>query len=157
MEAKLTAKKAPDAAAEISTAARNEGFCAVPARHMPDARECALLLLRLIESKETESGKALSRFRVAEISLRRIWGRQRVTPEFVGDVNEWLLRAGRTLFFAGNSYGVILTSAVESWSRLSSKRIAPEIQQALSGAYDFAALEPLLSTKEEGFEEDSME
>ena len=112
------------------------------------------MLLKLIESKETESGKALSRFRIAEISLRRIWGRHRITPEFVDDVNEWLLRAGRTLFFAGHSYGVILTSAVGSWSRLSSKRIAREIEQALAGAYDFATLEQLLTTKEEGFEED---
>jgi hypothetical protein len=52
------------------------------------------------------------------------------------------------------SRGPILTSAVDSWSRLSSKRIAPEIQQALSGAYDFAALEQLLTTKEEGVDED---
>ena len=147
----MTAKKA---AAEISTTAKNEGSCAVPARYMPDAKECALLLLRLIKSKETESGKALSRFRVAEITLRRIWGRQRITPEFVGDVNEWLARAGRTLFFAGNSYAVILTSAVDSWSRLSSKRIAREIEQALAGAYDFAALEQLLTTKEESVDED---
>jgi len=121
---------------------------------MLDAKESALLLLRLIESKETESGRALSRFRVAEISLRRIWGRQRITPEYVGDVNEWLARAGRTLFFAGNSYGVIMTSAVESWSRLSSKRIAQEIKEVLAGAYDFATLEQLLITKDEGFEED---
>ena len=151
---KLSAKKARDAAAEISTAAKNEGSCAVPARYMPDARECALLLLRLLQSKEAESGRALSRFRVAEISLRRIWGRHRITPEFVDDVNEWLLRAGRTLFFAGNSYGVITTNAVENWSRLSSKRIAQEIEQALAGAYDFAALEQLLTTKEEGVDED---
>src|SRR5512136_1173424 len=75
-------------------------------RHMPDAKECALLLLRLIQAKEEDSGKPLSRFRVAEISLKRIWGRHRITPDFVDDVNGWLQRAGRVLFYAGNSYGV---------------------------------------------------
>ncbi len=150
----MTAKRDRPAATKISPNAKREGSRAAPARHMLDAKESALLLLRLIESKETESGRALSRFRVAEISLRRIWGRQRITPEFVGDVNEWLARAGRTLFFAGNSYAVILTSAVDSWSRLSSKHIAREIEEALAGAYDFAALEQLLTTKEEGVDED---
>jgi hypothetical protein len=154
MGSDLIAKRDRHAAPEILTAANNQSARTAPARHMLDAKECALLLLRLIDAKETESGRTLSRFRVAEISLRRIWGRQRITPEFVGDVNEWLARAGRTLFFAGNSYAVILTSAVDSWSRLSSKWIAREIEEALAGAYDFAALEHLLTTKEEGVDED---
>jgi hypothetical protein len=150
----MTSKKDRHTAAEMSPAADTEGSRAAPARYAPNARECALLLLRLIQAKESETGRALSRFRVAEISLRRIWGLHRITPEFVDEVNEWLLRAGRTLFFAGNSYGVIMTSAVESWSRLSSKRIAQEIKEVLAGAYDFATLEQLLITKDEGFEED---
>jgi hypothetical protein len=127
---------------------------AVP-RHTPTARECALLLLRLIQAKEEDSGKALSRFRVAEISLKRIWGRHRITPDFVDDVNGWLLYAGRVVFYAGGSYGVILVSAVESWSRLASKRIAPEIEQALAGTCDFTTLEGLLVVKEEVGEDDS--
>ncbi|MGA2636441.1 hypothetical protein [Methylocella sp.] len=114
-----------------------------------------MLLLMLIQKKEIDIGKVLSRFRIAELSLRRMWGRHRITPQFVDDVNEWLLRAGRTLFSAGNSYGVILTSAVESWSRLASKRIDPEITGVLAGGYDFTALEQLLVTEVEGVEEDS--
>jgi hypothetical protein len=112
---------------------------------MPSPRECALLLLLLIKGKEDETGKPLSRFRVAELTLRRIWGRRRITPELVEDVNEWLDRADRVLFFAGSSYGVILTSAVESWSRISSKRIQAEIDAVLAGTFDFSALERLVS------------
>jgi hypothetical protein len=138
-----------------SADAKIDGGRPAKPRYMPDARECALLLLRLIQAKETESGKALSRFRVAEITLRRIWGRHRITPDFIGDVNEWLLRAGRTLFFAGNSYGVILTSAVESWARLSSKWIAPEVDDVMAGFYDFAGLEQLLGADDVGLEEDT--
>jgi hypothetical protein len=142
------------AATKVSPVANNENSRPAP-RYRPDARECALLLLRLIQAKESESGRPLSRFRVAEISLRRIWGRSRITPEFVEDVSEWLLRAGRVLFFAGGSYGVILVSAVESWSRLSSKRIAPEIEQVLAGAYDFSGLEELLNAASGGNEDDA--
>jgi hypothetical protein len=112
---------------------------------MPNAKECALLLLLLIKDKEDEIGRPLSRFRVAELTLRRIWGRRRITPELVEDVNEWLDRADRVLFLAGDSYGVIRTSAVESWVRISSKRIQAQTEAVLAGAFDFSPLERLLS------------
>jgi hypothetical protein len=150
----MTAKKDRNAATDLSPLAGATDSRAAPARYMPNARECALLLLMLIQKKEREIEKDLSRFRVAELSLRRIWGRHRITPEFVDDVNEWLLRAGRTLFSAGNSYGVIMTSAVESWSRLTSKRIDQEVKKVLAGDYDFTELEQLLIIKDEGIEED---
>jgi hypothetical protein len=134
----------PDISTQKSAPESGESRGQAVPRYMPNARECALLLLHLIQAKESESGKPLSRFRVSEISLRRLWGRRRITPEFVDDVNEWVFRAGRVLFFAGNSYGVILTSAVESWIRLSSKRIASDTEKALSGEYNFSVLEVLL-------------
>jgi hypothetical protein len=125
------------------------------ARYMPDAKECGLLLLRLIEAKEGEMGRGLSRFRVAELSLRRLWGRHQITPQFVGEVNEWLFRAGRVLFFAGNSYGVIVISAVESWSRLTSKSILEEVDLALAGEFDFGAIEHLLSVRSDDDDEEA--
>lgn len=124
-------------------------------RYMPDARECALLLLRLIEAKANGTAKPLSRFRVAELSLRRMWGRQHITREFIGDVNEWLFRAGRVLFFAGNSYGVISVNVVESWSGLTSKLISSETNQALAGAFDFTSIEGLLNAASGDEEDDS--
>jgi hypothetical protein len=47
-----------------------------------------------------------------------------------------------------------MTSAVESWSRLTSKRIDQEVKKVLAGDYDFTELEQLLITKDEGIEED---
>jgi hypothetical protein len=121
------------------------GNAGVALGRMPRARECALLLLLLIKTKEDETGKTVSRFRVSELTLCRMWGRRRITPEFVEAVNDWLARADRVLFFSGSSYGVILTSAVESWSRISSKRIQAEIDAALAGTFDFEALEEMLN------------
>ncbi len=124
-------------------------------RHMLEAKECALLVRRLIEVKAEGATKPLSRFRVAELSLRRMWGRQRLTQDFIGEVNEWLFRSGWVLFFAGNSYGLISVDVVEGWSRLTSKLISAETSQALAGRYDFTALEELLTVKEDVGEDGS--
>jgi hypothetical protein len=135
---------------EVALEARVEGAAL---GHMPNARECALLLLLLIKTKEDETEKAISRFRVSEITLRRIWGRRRITPGFVENVNDWLARADRVLFLAGSSYGVISTSAVEGWARISSKRIQAETDAMLAGAFDFSALEELLNPSTHNDEE----
>src|SRR3954469_9473007 len=79
--------------------------------HKPTARECALLLLRLMQVKEQERGREVTRLRVAEISLRRLWGRRRISPEFAEEVAEWLSSAGVTLFFAGSIYAVVKTAS----------------------------------------------
>jgi hypothetical protein len=113
-------------------------------RYMAEPKECALLLLRLLQAKEREIGRPLSRFCVSSLSLERMWGRRRITPELAEAVGEWLFRAGRVFFFTGDSYGVILTSAVDGWARLSSKRLEAEINEVLAGQYDFTTLEHLL-------------
>ena len=91
--------------------------------YKPTARECALLLLHLIATKDEELGREVTRLRVAEITLRRLWGRARLSPELIEEVSDWLLGAGVALFFAGSTYAVIRTTVVESWTRASSKRI----------------------------------
>src|SRR5215218_9500705 len=50
-------------------------------------------------------------------------GRRRISPEFVEEVAEWLSSAGVTLFFAGSTYAAVKTSVVESWPRITSKRL----------------------------------
>jgi len=115
-----------------------------PKRHRANSKECALMLLHLIDAKQKEMDRPLSRFCVSSLSLERMWGRSRITPKLTERVAQWLLRAGRIFFFAGDSYGVILISAVEGWARLSSKRISAEIEDALAGDFDFSALEHLL-------------
>src|SRR5438067_1321736 len=95
--------------------------------YKPTARECALLLLRLIEVKGKERQKEVTRLRVAEISLKRLWGRRRISPEFAEEVAEWLSGADFTLFFAGTTYAVVKTSVVESWPRTTSRRLSADL------------------------------
>src|SRR5215213_4505799 len=96
-------------------------------------------------AKEQDRGKEILRLRIAEISLKRLWGRRRIAPEFVEDVAEWLSGAGVTLFFAGTTYAVVKTSVVESWPRVTSKRLSADLQAVAQGTYDFSELERLLA------------
>ena len=113
--------------------------------YKPTARQCALLLLRLIEVKEQEMGRAVSRLRIAEVSLKRLWGRRRISPEFTEEVAEWVSDAGITLFYAGSTFAIVTTSVVESWPRVTSKRLSADLQEVARGSFDFSTLERLLA------------
>jgi hypothetical protein len=77
--------------------------------------------------------------------LRRLWGRRRISPEFVEEVAEWLPGAGVTLFFAGSTYAAVKTSVVESWPRVTSKRINADVRAVAQGAFDFSKLDHLIT------------
>jgi hypothetical protein len=97
----------------------------------------------------------VTRLRVAEISLKRLWGRRRISPEFAEEVAEWLSSAGVTLFFAGTTYAVVKTSVVESWPRVTSKRISADVRAVAQGTFNFSRLEHVLAApnQEEGDDE----
>ena len=113
------------------------------------AFQAALLLLRLRESRDQEKKKTkakdkeergMTRFRVSELTLKRLCGRPRLHPEFLTEMQDWLLQAGWAFFFADRSFGMIKLEAVESWTRLGSKRIADELDAVGKGDFDFAPL-----------------
>ena len=135
---------------------------AVVGLYKPTARECALLLLRLIEAKEDErkekggrdAESKISRLRIAEITLKRLWGRRRIAPEFVEEVAEWLSGADITLFFAGTTYAVVRTSVVENWPRVTSKRLSADVRAVAQGTFDFSRFEPLMTVPGQDVGED---
>ena len=49
--------------------------------YQPTPRECAMLLLKLIEAKHQETGKEVTRTKLSEATLRQLWcrGRSRQT------------------------------------------------------------------------------
>lgn len=101
-----------------------------------DAQECALLLLRLLEMRNKEP-PPVSRVRLSELTLRRLWGRDRLSRELLEEIQEWLSRGGWSLFYARTTYAAVRTSAVLSWARLSSKRMAEDLEQIRDGSFDF--------------------
>jgi hypothetical protein len=101
-----------------------------------DPQECAVLLLRLLEVRNEES-PSVSRVRLSELTLRRLWGRDRISRELLEEIQEWLSRGGWSLFYARTTYAAVRTSAVLSWVRLSSKRMAEDLERIRDGSFDF--------------------
>ena len=112
-------------------------------RYKPTARECTLLFLRLIEAMEEATGKPMTRARLAEITLKRLWNRERLTEQFLAEVEEWFLTEGWALVYAGSTYAAVKIDAVQNWPRVSSKRIRAEIEAVRKGEFDFNELEHL--------------
>jgi hypothetical protein len=118
--------------------------------HQPSVRECALLVLRLLEARTKE--REISRARISQSTLRRLFGRSQITNDLLLDVQEILLAAGWCLFFAGPThFAIIKKQAVEGWARISSGRIKDDLAKVSKGQYDFEPLERLL-IQEEGTE-----
>jgi hypothetical protein len=88
--------------------------------------------------------RTVSRARLTEITIRRLWRRTRVPEGFLLEVQEFLLSAGWALFWAGSSYAIIRVAAVEGWPRISSKRIEDDLQRLARGRFDFDGIEHLL-------------
>jgi hypothetical protein len=113
----------------------------MPNRYKPNARESTLLFLRLIDAREGWTKKAMTRVRLSELTLKRLWNRQRLTDQFLAEVQEWFLTAGWALVYAGNTYAAVKVDAVQNWPRVSSKRINNEIDAVKNGAFNFEKLE----------------
>ncbi len=110
----------------------------------PDERECAMLIAHLLATKQEEVTKEVTRARLSAVTLRRLFRRQQIAPEFLIEVQEWLYRAGWVLFFAGTTYAVVKIKVIDGWGRVSSKRIGEDLEDVGRGAFDFDSLEHLL-------------
>jgi len=119
-----------------------------PNRYKPTPRECVLLFLGLIEARQAGTGKATTRVRLAEITLKRLWNRERLAGSFLAEVGEWFLTAGWALIYAGTTYAAVKIDAVENWPRVSSKLLAKEIAEVRSGSFKFDLLDHLLGKEE---------
>jgi hypothetical protein len=122
---------------------------AVGRYHQPTARECALLILRLMQAREQEVHREVSRVRISQSTLRHLCGRSQISHDLLLEVQEFLLTAGWCLFCVGPThYALIKKKAVEGWGRISSGRIKDELTAVSHGRYDFEPLEPLLIPRE---------
>jgi hypothetical protein len=129
-------------------------------QHRPNPRQGAVLLLMVVDSREKEASKGkphlkkITRFRVSEATLKRVWVRARISSGFLEEVQEWLLLAGWALIFAGTTYAMIKVTAVEGWTRLASKRIAAELESVKKGKFDFDSQQHLLTSVDSNGDDD---
>ncbi len=110
----------------------------------PDERQCAMLIAHLLARKQELAGREVTRARLSEITLQRLFGRQRISPEFLVEVQEWLFRVGWVLFFAGTTYAVVNSKVIDGWRRISSKLIKEDLEKVRRGEPIFDDLEHLL-------------
>jgi hypothetical protein len=124
--------------------------------HQPTPRECAMLILRLLEARGQEVEGEVSRARISQVTVRRMCGRGQLTTDFIHDLQNILLAAGWCMFCVGPThYAVIKVKSVEGWSRISSKRISDELTRVSRGQFDFRQVEHLLLPQEpSSFDED---
>lgn len=125
----------------------------LPALHLPDGRQAALLLLRLFELKDGARNKPMTRARLTPPMLKRLWNRRRLSPTFLQDVADWLLVAGWVFFDAGSTYAVVRVTAVENWPRVFTKPMREDLRKVAAGTYEFSEREHLFwaeSTSSDG-------
>ena len=111
---------------------------------LPNAQEAAILLLLLIGTR-TDDGQSLTRIRLSELTLKRLWRRSRLNREFVEEVQEWLWHGGWSLFYAQTTYAAIKTASVQNWTCLSSKRMSDELKLLARGEFEFEQHQQLIS------------
>jgi hypothetical protein len=109
----------------------------MPRFYQPTAQECAILVILLVLGDRSGEQREISRVRLSEITLKRLWGRHRLTEEFLAEVQEWLFRAGWALFYAGTTFAMVKTKAVEGWPRASSKRLQDKLDDVANGQFNF--------------------
>jgi hypothetical protein len=111
----------------------------------PSADQAALILLYALEERGQRRGTKITRARVSRLSLKRLWQREDFGEAWLEEVNNWLLSAGWTLFYAGTTFAVIKKSVVENWPRVAAKHIQDVLDQVADGSFDFGSFEPLLA------------
>jgi hypothetical protein len=112
-------------------------------------KQAAIVLLRLIQLRTDDAGPT-SRVQISEATLKMIWGRFRLSNDFMSEVQEWLGRTGWTLFYAGKSYALVRTAVVAKWARLTSKRLGREALLAIErGEFEYDDHDRILFRNEE--------
>ena len=107
-----------------------------PRMHQVTAREGAVLMILVLETREDETGIPVTRARLSQDTVRKILCRSQVSPEFFFELQEILLRAGFAFFAIGSDYyAIIRLTKVEGWSRISSRRIDGTLAQVRRGEH----------------------
>ncbi len=127
-------------------------------KSQPTARQCMLLFLRAIQDAEERLGKSIRLVRLPRGALRRLWVRERLTDQFLQEVQGWLLSAGWALIDAGSTFGAVKTGAVKNWPRISTNKLEETLKKVREGEFgdkEFAKLEEkFVSREEEGHEDE---
>jgi hypothetical protein len=96
--------------------------------YLPNATEVATLTRYLGHAYAEEKKTRSTRFRISLRTLRKIAGRTILREAFLDEWANALGSQGWTVIYYGDHYGVIRSDAIDGWARLSSKRIAADLE-----------------------------
>jgi hypothetical protein len=120
----------------------------------------AVLLLRLLLNRRAKSRKSrgvgYSRTRLNGITLRKLWKRETVTPQFVEQVSRELINHGWILFPAQtkNMFAAIKLDVVENWPVTPAAILREELDKIEEGKFSFRKLKAELHVAEEDGDDD---
>lgn len=90
------------------------------------ASTTARLLVINVKTYEEEKNREVSRYRLSHETLLRISGRKRnLREKFLSDLQDELVELDWVFFRSGAQYAMVNVTKLDSWVKLSSKRIAP--------------------------------
>jgi hypothetical protein len=115
---------------------------------LSDGQSALMILLSLQErGARRKSDKPLTRARLSKLTLKRLCLRETITPEWIRQVNEPLMKAGWVLFDAGSTYAAVKVAVAENWPRATSKYVRGTLDQLSNGSFDFDQLNWLMLTE----------
>lgn len=124
-------------------------------QNKPMPRQCMLLFLLAIQEAEHRLGKSLRLVRLPRATLRRLWIRQRLSEDFLAEVEEWLLSVGWALVDVGSGFAAIKTVAVKNWPRLSANNLRTKLEEVESGHFKFDELEKVVRDADDEGEDEN--
>lgn len=84
------------------------------------------LLVINVKTYEGEKDREVSRYRLSHETLLRISGRKRnLREKFLSDLRDELAERDWVFFRSGTEYAMVSVAKLDSWVKLSSKRVAP--------------------------------
>jgi hypothetical protein len=95
--------------------------------YLPSAADVAVLTVHLAYRYADEKHTNLTRFRVSNRSLRKIAGRSHLREAFLEEWAAALAEMGWMVIWHGDNNALIRTAAIDGWARISSKRIAADL------------------------------
>lgn len=116
------------------------------------ATTTAQLLVINVKTYEQEKSRDVSRYRLSHETLLRISGRKRnLREKFLTDLQDELVELDWVFFRSGAEYAMVNVTKLDSWVKLSSKRVTPlfdEEPEAIEAHYQ------QLVPDDEGLDED---
>ncbi len=92
-------------------------------KQMNSAVKTAKILISNALLYELEKEREVSRYRFSYTTLAFIANRQRLSPEFLKELDDVLVELGWSFINMGDSFAIVKTEKINQWTKLAYKRV----------------------------------